>query len=245
MSEKVQFQTNVSIDVALKYNDGKEVTGQYGDQVLYTLTDGRVMYVPPIVKKKIDELGIGRGELFTITKAEKKNGTRRTIEWVVGANDGGDRKPQTRAQQPNGQSPAQRRGGALSAPTNGDRHRPRSASEGKGFLVTGQGQFPVTGLGSSGGRGDCDRTLCDRVRSGAAVHQRRSTRDRIEHLHDRREVGVGMERAHGPDSTTLLIPVNPVSDMSDLWPPNPVPGRHCIQKAHQKRHLGQSGSQDW
>jgi hypothetical protein len=65
MSEKVQFQTNVSIDIALKYNDGKEVTGQYGDQVLYTLTDGRVMYVPPIVKKKIDELRIGRGELFT------------------------------------------------------------------------------------------------------------------------------------------------------------------------------------
>ena len=78
MNDKVQFQTNVPIDVALKYNDGKEVTGQYGDQVLYALTDGRVMYVPPIVKKKIDELGIGRGELFTITKAEKKNGTRRT-----------------------------------------------------------------------------------------------------------------------------------------------------------------------
>jgi hypothetical protein len=45
-----------------------------------TLTDGRVMYVPSIVKKKIDQLRIGRGELFTITKAEKKNGTRRTIE---------------------------------------------------------------------------------------------------------------------------------------------------------------------
>ena len=60
MSDKVQFQTNVPIDVALKYNDGKEVTGQYGDQVLYTLTDGRVMYVPPIVKKKIDELGNGQ-----------------------------------------------------------------------------------------------------------------------------------------------------------------------------------------
>ena len=28
MSEKLQFQTNVAIDVALKYNDGKEVTGQ-------------------------------------------------------------------------------------------------------------------------------------------------------------------------------------------------------------------------
>ena len=31
MSDKLQFQTNVAIDVALKYNDGKEVTGQYGD----------------------------------------------------------------------------------------------------------------------------------------------------------------------------------------------------------------------
>lgn len=62
MSDKVQFQTNVPVEVALKYNDGKEVSGQYGDQVLYTLTDGRVMYVPPIVKRRIDELGIGRGD---------------------------------------------------------------------------------------------------------------------------------------------------------------------------------------
>ena len=91
MSDKVQFQTNVPVEVALKYNDGKEVNGQYGDQVLYTLTDGRVMYVPPIVKRRIDELGIGRGELFTLTKAEKKNGTRRTIEWLVAAGEGGER----------------------------------------------------------------------------------------------------------------------------------------------------------
>ncbi len=190
MSEKVQFQTNVPIDVALKYNDGKEVTGQYGDQVLYTLTDGRVMYVPPIVKKKIDELGIGRGELFTITKAEKKNGTRRTIEWVVATDGSGDRNPQRRDQQPNGTAPAQRRGGAGSAPANGNGHRPSSLSEAKGFLVTRPRAVPATGLGSSGGRSGCDRTLCDRVRSGAAVHQRRSARDRAEHLHDRREVGV-------------------------------------------------------
>src|SRR5216684_4987500 len=141
MSEKVQFQTNVSIEVALKYSDGKEVTGQYGDQVLYTLTDGRVMYVPPIVKKRIDERGIGRGELFTITKAEKKNGTRRTIEWVVATDGCGGRKPQRRDQQPNGTPPAQRRGGAGSAPANGNAHRPSPRNEAKGFLVTGQGQF--------------------------------------------------------------------------------------------------------
>jgi hypothetical protein len=150
MSEKLQFQTNVATDVALKYNDGKEVTGQYGDQVLYTLTDGRVMYVPPIVKKKIDELGIGRGELFTITKAEKKNGTRRTIEWVVATDGSGDRNPQRRAQQPNGQGPDQRRQGSGSAPRNGNGHRPDPPrNEAKGFLVTGQGQFLLQALAAA------------------------------------------------------------------------------------------------
>ena len=149
MSEKLQFQTNVAIDVALKYNDGKEVTGQYGDQVLYTLTDGRVMYVPPIVKKKIDELGIGRGELFTITKAEKKNGTRRTIEWLVATDGSGDRNSQRRVQQPNGQAPAQRRGVAGSAPVNGNDHRPDPRNEAKGFLVSGQGQFLLQALAAA------------------------------------------------------------------------------------------------
>src|ERR1700758_1519920 len=107
MSEKVQFQTNVSIDVALKYNDGKEVTGQYGDQVLYTLTDGRVMYVPPIVKRRIKELGIGRGDLFTLTKAEKKNGTRRTIEWLVATGERGQKPPRGSVPAATAQRPTQ------------------------------------------------------------------------------------------------------------------------------------------
>lgn len=99
MADKVAFQTNVPVEVALKYGDGKDVNGQYGDQVLYTLTDGRVMYVPPIVRKQIEDLGIARGELFTITKAEKKNGTRRTIEWRVSANGrtAGQRTPESTA----------------------------------------------------------------------------------------------------------------------------------------------------
>src|SRR6202790_5568122 len=149
MSDKVQFQTNVPVDVALKYNDGKEVTGQYGDQVLYTLTDGSVMYVPPIVKKKIDELGVGRGELFTITKAEKKNGTRRTIEWVIGTNGSGDRESQRRDQQPNDTAPAQRRHEPGSAPGNENGHRPSPRNEAKGFLVTGQGQFLLQALAAA------------------------------------------------------------------------------------------------
>src|SRR6204780_1611335 len=135
MSAKLQFQTNVAIDVALKYNDGKEVTGQYGDQVLYTLTDGRVMYVPPIVKRRIDELGIGRGELFTITKAEKKHGTRRTIEWLVAAGERAERDTRTSTQDLNG---CQRRNGAAGEAVAGNGHarRPNASGDAKGFLVT-------------------------------------------------------------------------------------------------------------
>jgi hypothetical protein len=150
MSDKVQFQTNVPIDVALKYNDGKEVTGQYGDQVLYTLTDGRVMYVPPIVKKKIDELEIGRGELFTITKAEKKNGTRRTIEWLVATDGSGDRNPQRRAQQPNGQAPGSAPRGSRIGAGKWERSQAESTQRGQRLSGKRPRAVPATGLGSGG-----------------------------------------------------------------------------------------------
>jgi hypothetical protein len=132
----------------LKYGDGKEVNGQYGDQVLYTLSDGRVMYVSPIVKKKIEELGIGRGELFTVTKAEKKNGTRRTIEWVVAAGDRGDTHPPARVQQPNGQRLSHPRNDAA-VPGNGNAHRANSTTDSKGFLVTSHGQLLLQSLAAA------------------------------------------------------------------------------------------------
>ncbi len=140
MSEKIQFQTNIPVEVALKYGDGKDVTGDYGDQVLYSLTDGRVMYVPPIVKKQIQDFDIAKGELFTITKAEEKSGTRRTVKWLVTPSDA--RVPAGTAASGNGM-PLRRTAGAASPPTaaNGNGHKPRSAGEPKGFLVTGQGQF--------------------------------------------------------------------------------------------------------
>jgi hypothetical protein len=146
MSDKVQFQTNIPVEIALKYGDGKEVSGQYGDQVMYTLTDDRVMYVPPIVKRRIEELGIGRGELFTLTKAEKKNGTRRTIEWLIAA---GEREAATQTpQELNGR---QRRNGAAGEAVAGNGHarRPSAPSDAKGFLVTGQGQFLLQALAAA------------------------------------------------------------------------------------------------
>ena len=148
MSDKVQFQTNIPVEVALKYADGKEVNGQYGDQVLYTLTDGRVMYVPPIVKRRIEELGIGRGELFTLTKAEKKNGTRRTIEWLVAAGERGDKPPRGDVQAATGPRSAQQRNGAATV-GNGNGQRANSAQDAKGFLVTNQGQLLLQSLAAA------------------------------------------------------------------------------------------------
>ena len=148
MSDKVQFQTNIPVEVALKYGDGKEVNGQYGDQVLYTLTDGRAMYVPPIVKRRIEELGIGRGELFTLTKAEKKNGTRRTIEWLVAAGERGEKPPRESVQAAKSERPAQQRNGAAVS-GNGNGQRANSNNDAKGFLVTNHGQLLLQSLAAA------------------------------------------------------------------------------------------------
>ena len=83
MREKIAFQTNVPVTVALAYADGLQVEGRFGDQILYTLADERVMYVPPLVRSKLVELGIQPRESFTICKAERKEGNRRFIEWQV------------------------------------------------------------------------------------------------------------------------------------------------------------------
>jgi hypothetical protein len=83
MKEKVAFQTNVPVTAALAYPDGMKVEGRYGDQVMYTLTDDRVMYVPPIVRNKLADLGIRQNDPFSICKVEQRDGNRRFIEWVV------------------------------------------------------------------------------------------------------------------------------------------------------------------
>jgi len=83
MKERVVFEANVPVTATLAYPDGLKVQGRFGDQVMYSLTDGRVMYVPPIVRDKLVELGIGQHEPFAICKAERREGNRRFVDWVV------------------------------------------------------------------------------------------------------------------------------------------------------------------
>ena len=51
-----------------------------GEQIMYTLIDERVMYVPPIVRNQLVDLGIQPGEAFTICKAERRQGNRNAIK---------------------------------------------------------------------------------------------------------------------------------------------------------------------
>jgi hypothetical protein len=83
MSETLRPETNVPVELALQFSDGLPVEGRFGDQVMFTLVDGRKLYVPPIVAKKIEALGVQRGEVFELCKTEVKNGNRKSIEWQV------------------------------------------------------------------------------------------------------------------------------------------------------------------
>ena len=83
MSEILRFNVNVPAEVALRYGEGKRVQGRFGEQVMYTLVDDRVMYVPVCVADRIEELEMRPGQQFEICKAEVRDGNRKWIEWFV------------------------------------------------------------------------------------------------------------------------------------------------------------------
>jgi hypothetical protein len=133
MKERIVFEPNVPVTAMLAYADGLKVQGRFGDQVMYSLTDGRVMYVPPIVRDKLVELGIRQNEPFAICRAERREGNRRFVDWVV---------------QPNGASQnAAGHSDTPGSPANGDNGaRVRANGNGNG---TGNGK-PASASFSSG-----------------------------------------------------------------------------------------------
>ena len=83
MKERVVFEANVPVTATLAYADGLKVQGRFGDQVMYSLTDGRVMYVPPLAREKLVEFAIRQNEPFAICRAERREGNPRFVDWVV------------------------------------------------------------------------------------------------------------------------------------------------------------------
>ena len=109
----LRFNTNTPVEIALRWDDGKRVEGRYGEQVLYTLDDDRVMYVPPLVARQIRELGIRAREAFEICKAEMREEDKRWVEWRV------RRVEQPRHPAPSPNSPET----AATVPSNAQNHR--------------------------------------------------------------------------------------------------------------------------
>jgi hypothetical protein len=97
----VRFEMNVPTEVELQSLQGTRVSGRYGDRIMFPLSDGRVMYVPPIVAAQIEEQGITTGEPFQLCKTSVRDGRRRSIEWRVKRIDPAQRSMRSELYMPN------------------------------------------------------------------------------------------------------------------------------------------------
>ena len=89
------FHLNVPAEIILERPEGTLVQGRFGDRVMFTLTDGRVMYVPPFVADKIQAEGVAPGDRFELCKTQVRKGSRRSIEWIVRRIDPSEPEPDT------------------------------------------------------------------------------------------------------------------------------------------------------
>src|SRR5690242_6693604 len=79
--EVVRFTPNVPVEVALKFaGQGTIVSTRFGERVMYTLTDDRVMFLNLWVAQKINELGVNVHEKFCICKY---SGADSRTDWTV------------------------------------------------------------------------------------------------------------------------------------------------------------------
>ena len=140
--EKIKFQTNISVEVALKFAEGKLCDSQFGDpQYMFTTVDDRVFFVAEKVAAKIHGLHLEPREPFDIVKAEVDWGNgRKGIEWQV-AKVGAPPEWDAIGQQPDGTFvvPIQPGAGAVTpAPVTAASQQP-SNSNGNGSKSSGNG----------------------------------------------------------------------------------------------------------
>jgi hypothetical protein len=80
--EKVTFVPNEPVTVTLRYPAGKIVPGRFGEQVMWGLSDGRVMFLDLDVAQKVNLLEPQAGESINICK--RWNGQKgQPVRWDV------------------------------------------------------------------------------------------------------------------------------------------------------------------
>jgi hypothetical protein len=91
MADILRLQTDVPEVIALKFTEGQAATSQYGgDQLMFSLCDGRITFLPPFVGQKIAESGIQPNQPFEICKRAVTRGNRRTVEYQMAAVSNGN-----------------------------------------------------------------------------------------------------------------------------------------------------------
>jgi|SRR5579862_593006 len=106
MSQKIQSQTNLPVELALQYLEGKPVDSQFGGvQHLFSTTDNRVFFVSEmvgnIIADQLKKLGVQKGEAIEICKAEVTQGRgRKGIQWMVKRVGSAQRLAGARARRP-------------------------------------------------------------------------------------------------------------------------------------------------
>lgn len=81
MADILRFEPNVPEDLVLKFDKGKEVQGQHGADILFTLTDGRIVFVPIETAEEMERLRIRKGLPFRITKRTVRGS--KAFDWKV------------------------------------------------------------------------------------------------------------------------------------------------------------------
>lgn len=80
-SSILKLEPNVPTELALQYGNGLNVDGNFGPQVLFTLTNNRRLYLEPKVAEEIRALSLAPGQPFIITKGQKQG--QRGFDWTV------------------------------------------------------------------------------------------------------------------------------------------------------------------
>jgi hypothetical protein len=73
------IRAEINVPLELTYSYAEPVQGQFGDQVRYTLVDGRYFYADLAVANKVQALGIGPGQPFILLK--RKDG--KSVVWQI------------------------------------------------------------------------------------------------------------------------------------------------------------------
>ena len=82
MPEILRFEPNIPVQLALKCTETFLIEGRWGDQVQYSLSDGRMMFLPPDVSKQLNLLDLRPSEPFFICK--RKVGRRNVWDlWLA------------------------------------------------------------------------------------------------------------------------------------------------------------------